>query len=76
MPARNLAARTRSEYARDLRDLLSYLEQCGTTQVEEVRVRDLEAYLAALDRRGLQGSTRNRKVHTLKGFVAIRWPVQ
>ena len=26
MPARNLAARTRREYARDLRDVLSYLE--------------------------------------------------
>ncbi len=70
MPARSLAVRTRHEYSRDLRDLLSYLEQCGTTQLEEVRSRDLEAYLAELDRRGLQGSTRNRKVHTLKTFFS------
>jgi site-specific recombinase XerD len=68
MPARNLAARTRHEYGRDLRDLLSYLAHRGTTQLEQVRSRELEAYLAELDRRGLQGSTRNRKVHTLKTF--------
>ncbi len=70
MPSRNLAARTRHEYARDLRDLLSYLEQCGTTRLEAVRSRELEAYLAELDRRGLQGSTHNRKVHTLKTFFS------
>ncbi|HZG66194.1 MAG TPA: site-specific integrase [Herpetosiphonaceae bacterium] len=71
MPARNLATRTRREYARDLRDVLSYLEQGGSTRLDEVRPRDLEGYLAELDRRGLQGSTRNRKVHTLKTF--FKW---
>ena len=71
MPARNLATRTRREYSRDLGDLLSYLEQCGTTRLDEVRPRALEGYLADLDRRGLQGSTRNRKVHTLKTF--FKW---
>ena len=40
----------------------------GTTRLDEVRLRELERYLAELDRRGLQGSTRNRKVHTLKTF--------
>ncbi|HSH81337.1 MAG TPA: tyrosine-type recombinase/integrase [Herpetosiphonaceae bacterium] len=73
MPARNLAARTRREYARDLRDVLSYLKQGGATRPAEVRLRDLEGYLADLDRRGLQGSTRNRKVHTLKTF--FKWLV-
>ena len=73
MPARNLAARTRREYSRDLREVLSYLEQSGTTRLDEVRLRDLEGYLADLDRRGLQGSTRNRKVHTLKTF--FKWLV-
>ena len=68
MPARNLALRTRQEYARDLRDLLRYLAQQGTTQLDEVRPHALEGYLAELDRRGLQGSTRNRKVHTIKTF--------
>ena len=33
MPARNLATRTRREYSRDLCELLSYLEQCGTTRL-------------------------------------------
>ncbi len=73
MPARNLAVRTRREYSRDLRDLLSYLEHDGTTLLDGVRPRDLEGYLAELDRRGLQGSTRNRKVHTLKTF--FKWLV-
>jgi site-specific recombinase XerD len=73
MPARNLAARTRREYSRDLREVLSYLEQGGTTWLDEVRIRDLEGYLADLDRRGLQGSTRNRKVHTIKTF--FKWLV-
>ncbi len=73
MPARNLATRTRREYARDLRDVLSYLEQGGSPRLDEVRPRDLEGYLAELDRRGLQGSTRNRKVHTLKTF--FKWLV-
>ncbi len=73
MPARNLALRTRREYTRDLRDLLSYLEHQGTTRIDEVRPRDLEGYVAELDRRGLLGSTRNRKVHTLKTF--FKWLV-
>jgi site-specific recombinase XerD len=73
MPARNLAARTRCEYVRDLRDLLSYLEHHGITRLAAVRPRELEGYLAELDRRGLQGSTRNRKVHTLKTF--FKWLV-
>ena len=71
MPARNLATRMRREYARDLRYVLSYLEQGGSTRLDEVRARDLEGYLAELDRRGLQGSTRNRKVKTLKTF--FKW---
>jgi site-specific recombinase XerD len=73
MPARNLATRTRREYVRDLRDVLSYLEHDGTTRLEEVRPRDLEGYLAVLDWRGLQGSTRNRKTHTIKTF--FKWLV-
>ncbi len=68
MPARNLALRTRREYTRDLRDLLTYLAHRGIRRLEAVRPQELEGYLAALDRRGLQGSTRNRKVHTIKTF--------
>ena len=76
MPARNLAARTRREYSRDLWDVLSYLEQGGITQLAEVRMRDLESYLAELDRRGLQGSTRNRKVHTHQDLLQNGWSVK
>ncbi len=46
MPARNLAFRTRREYTRDLRDLLTYLEQRGTQRLDEVRPQALEGYLA------------------------------
>ena len=74
MPTRNLATRTRRECVRDLRDVLSYLEQGGTTRLEEVRPRNLEEYLAELDRRGLQGSTRNCKTHTIKSF--FKWLVR
>ncbi len=73
MPARNLATRTRREYARDLRDVITYLEHCGIARLAMVKPWDLEGYLAELDRRGLQGSTRNRKVHTLKTF--FKWLV-
>ena len=73
MPARNLATRTRREYSRDLWDVLNYFEQGEITRLVEVRLRDLEGYLADLDRRGLQGSTRNRKVHTIKTF--FKWMV-
>ena len=68
MPARNFAVRTRREYSRDLRELLDYLATYGITDVDTVRLPHLEGYLAELDRRGLQGSSRNRKTHTIKSF--------
>jgi site-specific recombinase XerD len=73
MPARNFAVRTRREYSRDLRELLDYLAMCGITDVEIVRLPHLEGYLAKLDRCGLQGSSRNRKTHTIKSF--FKWLV-
>jgi len=73
MPARNPALRTRREYSRDLHDLRGYLEQRGITDLETVRLPALEGYLAELDRRGLQGSSRNRKTHTIKPF--FKWLV-
>ncbi len=74
MLARNLAPRTRREYSRDLRDVITYLEHGGITRLAMVSPWDLEGYLAELDRRGLQGSIRlGRKVHTLKTF--FKWLV-
>ncbi|HZB95788.1 MAG TPA: tyrosine-type recombinase/integrase [Herpetosiphonaceae bacterium] len=71
MPAKNLAARTRREYASDLRDLVAFLTEHEITHLAMVGLRDLEAYLAELDRRGLKGSSRNRKTHTIKTF--FKW---
>src|ERR671933_427091 len=71
MPAKNLAARTRREYASDLHDLVAFLVRREITRLEAVGQRDLEAYLAELDRRGLKGSSRNRKTHTIKTF--FKW---
>lgn len=73
MPARNFAVRTRREYSRDLHELLDYLATCEITDLETVRLPALEGYLAELDRRGLQGSSRNRKTHTIKSF--FKWLV-
>ena len=66
MPAKNFAARTRGDYANDLRFLARYLAERGITRLDQIGLRELEGYLAALDRRGLKGSSRNRKTHAIK----------
>jgi site-specific recombinase XerD len=71
MPARNLAARTRTEYANDLRDLGSFLADRGIARVADVSLPHLEAYMAELDHRGHKPATRNRKTHTIKTFFSF-----
>ena len=66
MPAKNFAARTRGDYANDLRFLAQFLAERGITRLDQIGLRELEGYLAALDRRGLKGSSRNRKTHAIK----------
>ena len=66
MPAKNLAERTRREYANDLRFLAAFLVEQGITRLEQVGLRELQSYLAELDRQGLKGSSRNRKTHAIK----------
>jgi site-specific recombinase XerD len=68
MPARNYAEKTRRGYGEDLRDLLRFLEGQGRTKPGDVTPSDLEAYLAQLDRRGLAGATRRRKVYACKSL--------
>lgn len=69
MAYRNLALRTRTEYDRDIADLLSFLQaKCKIRRLRQCDRRHLEAYLAELDRRGYAGSTRRRKVAALKSF--------
>lgn len=67
--ARNFAPRTREEYARDLADLVRFLtERAGLRTVDALHLRHLEGYLAELDRRGLKGSSRRRKVAAIRSF--------
>jgi integrase/recombinase XerD len=70
--ARNFAARTRVEYRRDLQDLATFLvERCRLARPSAVGKPHLEAYLADLDRRGLRGSTRRRKVAAIRSFFGF-----
>ena len=71
MRAASLAQRTRAEYTNDLTDLIAYLGRGGITRPEQVTLAHLRVYQADLDRRGYQASTRNRKVHTVKGFFSF-----
>src|SRR5215218_6859292 len=72
LAARNLAPRTREEYSRDLADLVRYLsERAHLVAVDQVQRRHLEGYLAELDRRGLKGSSRARKVAAIRSLFGF-----
>ncbi|MBK6769377.1 MAG: tyrosine-type recombinase/integrase [Ardenticatenales bacterium] len=68
MPARGLSARTRVEYGNDLAEFARFVADRGLSQLGEVSLRHLEAYMAHLDGRGLKASSTNRKAQTLKSF--------
>lgn len=69
MPPRNLAPRTRSEYAHDIEDLIALLGQNDVHNAGQVSRNHLEHYLAELDRRGQTGTTRRRKASSIKSFL-------
>jgi len=71
MPARNYSNRTREEYESDLTDLISFLSTRNLATWQVVGLRDLQSYLADLDRRGLSPASRNRKTHSIKTFFAF-----
>ena len=68
MPSRNFAAKTRVNYRTDLSDFIAFLEDGGERRLQDVSQRDLQAYLAELDRRGYAGTTRKRKTYAIKSF--------
>lgn len=68
MAARNYSTRTRQEYARDLDDLAAFLRDRNILHWTVVGTRDLQHYLAELDRRQLKPSSRNRKTYAIKTF--------
>ncbi|MBK7782850.1 MAG: tyrosine-type recombinase/integrase [Ardenticatenia bacterium] len=67
MPSRNLSARTRVEYSRDLADLAGFLESHGARLLASVSIVHLQGYQAWMDRSGLVTATRRRKTLTVKG---------
>ena len=71
MVSRNLAARTRIEYSNDMERLLHFLGARGKKESEQVAKTHLERFLAELDRKRLTGSTRRRKVATVKSFLGL-----
>ena len=71
MSARNLAARTREEYANDLKDFIIFLEESGITRAGELRTLHVDRYLAKLDEVGYSGSTRKRKAITFRSFLSF-----
>lgn len=68
MPARNYSDRTREEYAGDIVGLISFLTSRKLTAWQMISLRDLQLYLAELDRRGLESSSRKRRVYAIKTF--------
>jgi integrase/recombinase XerC len=71
MPARNLSARTRQEYQKDLTDLIAFLTERGVTKLTKVGLQDLERYQAEMDRRGYKESTRERKTYAIKTWFGF-----
>lgn len=68
MPSRNFATKTRLNYRNDLLDLVEFLIHQGKTQLDQLSPRDLEAYLADLDRRQYAGASRKRKTYAMKSL--------
>ena len=68
MPSRNYAQRTRETYQDDIEDLARFLEENGIADWKVVGLRELQRYLAELERRRFASTSRNRKAHTIKAF--------
>lgn len=72
LAAHNLAARTRREYLNDIAGILRFLhDKCFINDAPRVTRAQLEGYLAELDRRVFQGSTRRRKVSSIRSFFGF-----
>ncbi len=71
LPSRNLAPRTRAEYVTDVADLNRFLTAAHIGAAADVTPNHLQEYLAELDRRGLAGSTRQRKVFAIRSFFGF-----
>lgn len=72
LAARNFAPETRRKYAEDLTQLVTHLTgPLNLARVDTVERRHLENFLAKLDRDGLKGTSRRRKVAAIRSFFAF-----
>jgi site-specific recombinase XerD len=71
MAYRNFAERTREEYKNDLNGLVEYLEKSGIMKVGELRLSQIERYLAHLENKGYAGATRKRKTVAIRSFLSF-----
>lgn len=72
LSSRNFAPRTRTEYGRDIGEVVAFLEEyAGLRTVRQVGTFHLERFLAKLDQKGLGGAIRRRKVASIKSFFAF-----
>ena len=62
------SANTEISYRRDLKKMISYLEEKGITEAGEIRPRDLQAYLCELENQHFAASTISRTVASLRAF--------
>jgi len=71
MPARNFSIRTRQEYQHDLEDLAQFVRGRQILTWSVVGLRDLQHFMAELDRKKLAPSSRNRKTYAIKTFFGF-----
>ena len=71
LSARNLAHKTRVDYTIDVTQLLTFLQDRGITNVAQLDLSQLNAFLADMDTRELSGYTRRRKVSSIKSFCSF-----
>jgi site-specific recombinase XerD len=68
---RKFAQRTRVEYINDLKDLAQYPESVGVHRTGDVTLSIMVRYIASLEKRGYAGSTRRRKVISIRSFISF-----
>lgn len=68
LASRNFRQNTRREYLTDIHHLLTFLCSEGIWDIQALSLGNLNEYLALLDRQGLSGSSRRRKVSSFKSF--------
>lgn len=72
LAARNRAPKTRVEYTNDLEDLFNYLRgRALIGRPDQVQRKHLERYLTLIESRGFRGSTKRRKVASIRSFFAF-----